>query len=213
MSDSEEEILQRVKKPRTPAQLEATRKMVEARKANIELKKKQKEEDKQKKKEMKKVVKKKVEKEMSVLDTLSEEEINNLKLMAIGEEKPSMTIEEIIKRDNDDTHGEYVAPEPAPEPKPIRQRKQTKPKKKVVVNNYYEEIESSSEEEIVNNYYKKKKNPSIKKIKKSARRPTTPIESSSSEEESDIGEEETQPLTYSNQTPVPFNPMGDIIFC
>jgi hypothetical protein len=43
MSDSEEEVVQRVKKPRTPAQLEATRKMVEARKANIELKKKQKE--------------------------------------------------------------------------------------------------------------------------------------------------------------------------
>jgi hypothetical protein len=167
---------------------------------------------------MKKVVKKKVEKEMSVLDTLSEEEINNLKLMAIGEdkEKPSMTIEERIKRDNDDTHGEYVAPEPAPEPapKPIRQRKQTKPKKKVVVNNYYEEIESSSEEEIVNNYYKKKKkNPSIKKIKKSARRPTTPIESSSSEEESDIEEAETPQPAYSNQKPAPFNPMGDIIFC
>ena len=45
MSDSEEEKVERVKKPRTEAQKAAVVKMIEARKASIEAKKKQKEEE------------------------------------------------------------------------------------------------------------------------------------------------------------------------
>ena len=46
MSDSEEEVVQRVKKPRTPAQIAAVEKMIEGRRKSLALKKEQKEKEK-----------------------------------------------------------------------------------------------------------------------------------------------------------------------
>jgi len=185
MSDSEEEKVERVKKPRTEAQKAAVVKMIEARKASIEAKKKQKEEAKEQKKVMKKQIKEKVIKETNMLNELSPEQIEDMKKKAIGETPLTMVYEEM----------EPAPQTPSPKPKAVSQRRQ--PKKKVIVNNYYEE-ESSDEEEIVNNYYKKKK-----KKKKAV------VVPSSSSEESE--EEDYDPPTQYKD--VQFNPMDDIVFC
>lgn len=185
MSDSEEEKVERVKKPRTEAQKAAVVKMIEARKASIEAKKKQKEEAKEQKKVMKKQIKEKVIKETNMLNELSPEQLEDMKKKAIGETPLTMVYEEM-----------EPAPSPSPSPKPKVVRRQ--PKKKVIVNNYYEE-ESSDEEEIVNNYYKKKK-----KKKKAV------VVPSSSSEESEEEYAVEQPLPYKD---VQFNPMDDIVFC
>jgi hypothetical protein len=210
MSDSEEEKVERVKKPRTPAQQEAVKRMLEGRKKSIELKKKEKENEKANKKLLKKQIKEKVIEETNMLNNLSPVEINELRKKAV--ETPNNISMDIVE--------EPVVPEPAiAEQKPSNfvpsRRKQTKPKKRVIVNNYYEEEgSSSSEEEIVNNYYTKKKRKKV--AKKVARRPCSPppppLESSSSEEEHSIDIAEEPLEIYSNLTNDPFNPYGDIIF-
>jgi hypothetical protein len=215
MTDSEEEEkVERIRKPRTPAQQEAVKRMLEGRKKWAEEKRKAKEEEKLLKKE----AKKKIKEQVSSLDALTKEELAELSQKAIGQKPLKEKIEleipkDFVKEEIMEEPSTAVHPSPILKPTRAQQRKPRKPKKRVVINNYYEEeSESSSEEEVVNNYYSKKKKKKI--AKKTARRPTrppTPIESSSSEEESDIEISGIQPQSYTYQN-TPFNPMGDIIF-
>jgi len=228
MSDSEEEVVQRVKKPRTPAQIAAVEKMIEGRRKSLALKKEQKEKEKLAKKEAKKAIKEKIIKETSTLNDLSVEQLQMLKEKAVSSpqgdnlrvEEPNIKAEVSSSRDDNLRVSDSVSDndsEPVEKVKPSRaqQRKPRKPKKKVVINNYYDEESSESEEEeIVNNYYTKRK-PKRKNVKRMARRPTkppSPVESESSEEEYEEDKSVEQPQTYSNPN-LPFNPMRDIIFC
>jgi hypothetical protein len=218
MSDSEEEVVQRVKKPRTPAQIAAVEKMIEGRRKSLALKKEQKEKEKLAKKEAKKAIKEKIIKETSTLNDLSVEQLQMLKEKAVSSPQgDNLRVEEPnIKAEVSDSVSDNDS-EPVEKVKPSRaqQRKPRKPKKKVVINNYYDEESSESEEEeIVNNYYTKRK-PKRKNVKRMARRPTkppSPVESESSEEEYEEDKSVEQPQTYSNPN-LPFNPMRDIIFC
>tara|TARA_R110000787_G_scaffold175689_1_gene288074 strand:+ start:7679 stop:8311 length:633 start_codon:yes stop_codon:yes gene_type:complete len=209
MSDSDEEKVERVKKPRTPAQMAAVEKMLEGRRKALALRKEEKEKEKEDKKMLKKQIKKKVIEETNMLNKLSPSELEDLRQNALGK------IDKVVNTHLEEVKEEEIKIKEDPDydpPTPKHRRKQNTPKKKVVVNNYYDVESSSEEEEEVNNYYKKKKKKmSVKKLKKTARRPTKEIESSSSEEESDIETEELQPPPYNSQS-VPFNPMGDIIF-
>tara|TARA_R110000851_G_scaffold118914_3_gene246478 strand:- start:3218 stop:3826 length:609 start_codon:yes stop_codon:yes gene_type:complete len=201
MSDSDEEKVERVKKPRTPAQMAAVEKMLEGRRKALALRKEEKEKEKEDKKILKKQIKKKVIEETNMLNKLSPSELEDLRQNALGK------IDKVVNTHLEEVKEEELSIKEDPDyepPTPKHRRKQNTPKKKVVVNNYYDVESSSEEEEEVNNYYKKKKK-KMSVIKKTARRPTKEIESSSSEEESDI---ETE---YNSQS-APFNPMGDIIF-
>ena len=101
MSDSEEEKVERVKKPRTPAQQEAVKRMLEGRKKALALKKEEKEKIKQSKKELKKTIKKKVIEETSMLNGLSPEQLEKLRQRAIAPIDNSVenVVDNIIEED------------------------------------------------------------------------------------------------------------------
>ena len=112
-----EKSIQRPKKPRSQAQIDATKKMLEGRKKWAEKKQKEKEETKQLKKEAKKKIKEKVIEEQSILDGLSKEELEDLSKKATGQ----IPLEEQI---------EEVKLETTPPPSPVKQTRaqQRKPR-------------------------------------------------------------------------------------
>lgn len=223
-SSEEEEKITRTKKPLSEARLAAIEKMKEGRRKQLAQQKKDKLEKKETIKKIKKEKRKNIIEETSLLNNLSNEELNKLREMAINPSNNGM---------NENVDMEIIEPEPNAPPPPIRKnkaekkvrvkkahqpskdikdessdsdeeivvntsrsrRKQKKPKKRVIINNYYDDDESSSEEEEVNNYYSKKQ---------MARRPTKKNHKEESSDEED--------WTTINQ-PIPRGPMSGVNFC
>ena len=222
-SSEEEEKITRTKKPLSEARLKAIEKMKEGRRKQLEQMKKDKLEKKETIKKIKKEKKKQIIEETSILNNLSNEELNELKDMAInpsnnGMNEIGMDIDDTPKENKSKkTKGKTGSPfgkvSKTEEQNPNllyssdeeeevivnthhkkNRRKQRKPKKRVIINNYYDDDEDSSEEEeVVNNYYSQKQ---------MARRPN----------KKNHKEEEEEAYTYVNQT-IPRGPMSNINFC
>lgn len=226
-SSEEEEKITRTKKPLSEARLKAIEKMKEGRRKQLEQQKKDKLEKKETIKKIKKEKKKNLIEETSLLNNLSNEQLNELRKMAISAPQSNNGMSENVAMDVDEgesiTIAEKKVNKKTKEKNPNlvyssdeeeevvvnthhkkNRRKQKKPKKRVIINNYYDDDDDSSEEEEeeVNNYYSKKQ---------MARRPNKKNHKEESSEEDDIDYGIEGGITF-NQ-PLPRGPMSNISFC